>query len=132
MRKACWDCASYILDRRGMHAGTAQLYSRSTTASGRHFHIEMRSSFFGGLNIFSVGDYSQLPLVLQKPLYYDKAVQGVEIKGRNAYMRFDKTALLSIVQQQRGDDQEALALGELRTTRQTILRSTSPYALVQV
>ncbi len=29
-------------------------------------------------------------------------------------MRFDKTALLSIVQQQCGDDQAALALGELR------------------
>ncbi|KAM4060963.1 PIF1-like helicase [Hirsutella rhossiliensis] len=36
--------------------------------------------FFGGLNILLVGDFFQLPPVLQKPLYYDKEVQGVEIK----------------------------------------------------
>ncbi|KAK4068341.1 hypothetical protein Purlil1_13812 [Purpureocillium lilacinum] len=72
--------------------------------------------FFGGLNILLVGDFFQLPPVLQKPLYYDKEVQGVEIKGRNAYMRFDKTVFLSVVQRQCGDDQAAFrkALGELR------------------
>ncbi|KAM4061282.1 PIF1-like helicase [Hirsutella rhossiliensis] len=72
--------------------------------------------FFGGLNVLLVGDFFQLPPVLQKPLYYDKEVQGVEIKGRNAYMRFDKTVFLSVVQRQCGDDQAAFrkALGELR------------------
>jgi hypothetical protein len=72
--------------------------------------------FFGGLNILLVGDFFQLPPVLQKPLYYDKEVQGVEIKGRNAYMRFNKTVFLSVVQRQCGDDQAAFrkALGELR------------------
>jgi hypothetical protein len=72
--------------------------------------------FFGGLNILLVGDFFQLPPVLQKPLYYDKEVQGVEIKGRNAYMRFDKTVFLSVVQRQCGDDQAAFrkSLGELR------------------
>ncbi|KAM5357383.1 hypothetical protein ACJZ2D_016323 [Fusarium nematophilum] len=51
-----------------------------------------------------------------KPLYYDKEVQGVEIKGRNAYRRFDKSVFLKVVQRQRGDDQEAFrtALEELR------------------
>ncbi|EXU95902.1 AAA ATPase, helitron and PIF1-like helicase domain protein [Metarhizium robertsii] len=72
--------------------------------------------FFGGLNILLVGDFFQLPPVLQKRLYYDKEVQGVEIKGRDAYMRFDKSIFLSAVQQQCGDDQTAFrkALGELR------------------
>ncbi|KAG7403319.1 ATP-dependent DNA helicase pif1 [Fusarium oxysporum f. sp. rapae] len=72
--------------------------------------------FFGGLNILLVGDFFQLPPVLQKPLYCDKEVQGVEIKGRNAYRRFDKSVFLKVVQRQRGDDQEAFrtALGELR------------------
>ncbi|KID83314.1 ATP-dependent DNA helicase PIF1 [Metarhizium guizhouense ARSEF 977] len=72
--------------------------------------------FFGGLNILLVGDFFQLPPVLQKPLYYDKEVKGVEIKGRNAYMRFDKSIFLSDVQRQCGDDQAAFhkALGELR------------------
>ncbi|KID84375.1 ATP-dependent DNA helicase PIF1, partial [Metarhizium majus ARSEF 297] len=72
--------------------------------------------FFGGLNILLVGDFFQLPPVLQKPLYYDKEVKGVEIKGRNAYMRFDKSIFLSAVQRQCGDDQAAFrkALGELR------------------
>ncbi|KJK78206.1 hypothetical protein H634G_06379 [Metarhizium anisopliae BRIP 53293] len=72
--------------------------------------------FFGGLNILLVGDFFQLPPVLQKPLYYDKEVQGVDIKGRNAYMRFNKTVFLSVVQRQCGDDQAAFrkALGELR------------------
>ncbi|EXU95533.1 PIF1-like helicase [Metarhizium robertsii] len=72
--------------------------------------------FFGGLNILLVGDFFQLPPVLQKPLYYDKEVQGAEIKGRNVYRRFDKSVFLKVVQRQRGDDQKAFrtALGELR------------------
>ncbi|EXU94986.1 PIF1-like helicase [Metarhizium robertsii] len=72
--------------------------------------------FFGGLNILLVGDFFQLPPVLQKPLYYDKEVQGVEIKGRNAYRHFDKSVFLKVVQRQRGDEQKAFrtALGELR------------------
>ncbi|RMJ02347.1 hypothetical protein CDV36_015385, partial [Fusarium kuroshium] len=40
----------------------------------------------------------------------------LEIKGRNAYRRFDKSVFLKVVQRQRGDDQEAFrtALEELR------------------
>ncbi|KAM4061451.1 PIF1-like helicase [Hirsutella rhossiliensis] len=55
--------------------------------------------FFGGLNILLVGDFFQLPPVLQKPLYYDK-----------------ETVFLSVVQRQCGDDQASFrkALGELR------------------
>ncbi|KAF5128363.1 ATP-dependent DNA helicase pif1 [Metarhizium anisopliae] len=72
--------------------------------------------FFGGLNILLVGDFFQLPPVLQKPLYYDREVQGVEIKGMNAYRRFDKSVFLKVIQRQREDDQKAFrtALGELR------------------
>ncbi|KAM4067926.1 ATP-dependent DNA helicase PIF1 [Hirsutella rhossiliensis] len=47
--------------------------------------------FFGGLNILA----------------------GVEIKGRNAYRRFDKTVFLNVVQRQRGDDQEAFRTAKL-------------------
>ncbi|XP_044714581.1 PIF1-like helicase domain-containing protein [Hirsutella rhossiliensis] len=48
-----------------------------------------------------------------KPLYYDKEVQGVEIKGRNAYRRFDKTVFLKVAQRQRGDDQAARVQAKL-------------------
>ncbi|KAM4055583.1 PIF1-like helicase [Hirsutella rhossiliensis] len=55
-------------------------------------------------------------LIIDEKSMLGLQVQGVEIKGRNAYMRFDKTVFLSVVQRQCGDDQAAFrkALGELR------------------
>ncbi|EEU47052.1 uncharacterized protein NECHADRAFT_92105 [Fusarium vanettenii 77-13-4] len=44
-------------------------------------------------------------------------VQGVEIKGRNAYRRFDKSVFLKVIQRQRGDDQEAAKLDDREVAR---------------
>jgi hypothetical protein len=83
----------------------------------REVFPENRDEFFGGLCVILIGDFFQLPPVLNKPLYSTRDdLKDIEIVGRNAYLSFDKSVFLTTVQRQQGEDQAPFrrALEELR------------------
>ncbi|EAQ90195.1 hypothetical protein CHGG_06814 [Chaetomium globosum CBS 148.51] len=83
----------------------------------REVFPENRDEFFGGLSVMLIGDFFQLPPVLNKPLYSTRDdLKGIEIVGRNAYLSFDKSVFLTTIQRQQGEDQAPFrrALEELR------------------
>ncbi|EAQ83491.1 hypothetical protein CHGG_09895 [Chaetomium globosum CBS 148.51] len=83
----------------------------------REVFPENRDEFFGGLSVILIGDFFQLPPVLNKPLYSTRDdLKGIEIVGRNAYLSFDKSVFLTTIQRQQGEDQAPFrrALEELR------------------
>ncbi|EAQ84557.1 hypothetical protein CHGG_08571 [Chaetomium globosum CBS 148.51] len=76
-----------------------------------------RDEFFGGLSVILIGDFFQLPPVLNKPLYSTRDdLKDIEMVGRNAYLSFDKSVFLTTIQRQQGEDQAPFrrALEELR------------------
>src|SRR5467141_4181306 len=78
-----------------------------------------RDEFFGGLTVLLIGDFFQLPPVLNKPLYTTNvsSLKQDELIGRNAYLSFDHSVFLTTIQRQAGDDQASFrkALLELRS-----------------
>jgi ATP-dependent DNA helicase PIF1 len=88
----------------------------------REIFPERQDEFFGGISVMMIGDFFQLPPVLQKPLYVagaDASLSQDEIYGLNAYLSFNRSVFLSTIQRQAGDDQAAFrqALLELRECR---------------
>ena len=78
--------------------------------------------FFGGLSVMLIGDFFQLPPVLNKPLYTESensSLRDYELLGQNAYRSFTDSVFLTTIQRQSGDDQAAFrqALLELREAR---------------
>ena len=83
----------------------------------REVFPENRDEFFGGLSVILIGDFFQLPPVLNKPLYSTRDdLKDIEMVGRNAYLSFDKSVFLTTIQRQQGEDQAPFrrALEELR------------------
>ncbi len=84
----------------------------------REIFPERNGLFFGGLSIILIGDFFQLPPVLNKPIYadYDPSMKEMEIAGYNAYRAFRHSVFLETIQRQQGADQAAFrsALVELR------------------
>ena len=80
--------------------------------------------FFGGLSVILIGDFFQLPPVLNKPIYaeYDTSLKDIELVGYNAYQAFRQSVFLETIQRQHGEDQAAfrLALLELRQARVSV------------
>jgi hypothetical protein len=84
---------------------------------------ENRDEFFGGLSVILIGDFFQLRPVLNKPLYSARDdLKDIEIVGRNVYLSFNKSVLLTTVQRQQGKDQAPFrrALEELRKADVTV------------
>jgi hypothetical protein len=77
--------------------------------------------FFGGLSVILIGDFFQLPPVLNKPIYIDLngTFTAAEISGWNAYQAFTHSVFLETIQRQAGDDQRGFreALKELRQAK---------------
>jgi hypothetical protein len=89
----------------------------------REVFPENRDEFFGGLSVILIGDFFQLPPVLNKALYSTgDDLKDMEIVGRNAYLSFNKSVFLTTIQRQQGEDQAPFrrALEELRKTEVSI------------
>ncbi len=82
-------------------------------------------TFFGGLSVILIGDFFQLPPVLNKPLYaeYNASMKEMEIAGFNAYKAFKHSVFLETIQRQQGAEQAGFrsALMELRQARTSVL-----------
>lgn len=79
--------------------------------------------FVGGLNVLLMGDFYQLPPVMEKPLYFSKELKNpAELAGRNAYYAFNKTVELTQIHRQQGNEQAPfrLALEGLRNNQPTL------------
>jgi ATP-dependent DNA helicase PIF1 len=89
----------------------------------REIFPNRRDQYFGGLSVILIGDFFQLPPVLNKPLYSTAdGLRDMEIVGRNAYLSFDKSVFLTTVQRQQGEDQALFrqALEELRRAKVSV------------
>ena len=84
-----------------------------------------RNEIFRGLTVLLIGDFFQLPPVLNKLLYTTNVFLSLkqdELLGRNAYLSFGHSVFLTTIQRQAGDDQASFrkALLELRQARVSV------------
>jgi len=79
-----------------------------------------RNEIFRGLTVLLIGDFFQLPPVLNKLLYTTNVFLSLkqdELLGRNAYLSFGHSVFLTTIQRQAGDDQALFRKALLSCTR---------------
>ena len=67
---------------------------------------EHRNELFGGRSIIMVGDFGQLPPVLDLPMFADITRDPVSNNGHAVYKQFLEAYKLDIIQRQTGDSEE--------------------------
>jgi ATP-dependent DNA helicase PIF1 len=111
------DCQFLIIDEKPM-IGLGALHRVDQRL--RQIFPTKQDEWFGGLNVLLLGDFCQLPPVLERALYHpvDNNVSIEYHHGKRAYESFTATDVLTQVMRQQGDDEEShqfrQALNELR------------------
>ena len=74
----------------------------------RQIRPSHQDEYMGGFHCLLLGDFGQLPPIMQKPLYYaDPLSNPLENAGLNAYTAFNMTIRLQKVMRQQGNSQAA-------------------------
>jgi len=111
------DCQFLIIDEKSM-IGLGAIHRIDQRL--RQIFPTKQDEWFGGLNVLLLGDFCQLPPVLERALYQtvDNNVSIEYHHGKRAYESFTATVVLTQVMRQQGDDEESRqfrqALNELR------------------
>ena len=84
----------------------------------RQVFPERQAEWFGGVSVVMMGDFGQLPPVLDLPMYSTVPGRGLSDVGKGAFAAFRQAVVLEKVERVAGDDPELVAfkslLGRLR------------------